>query len=1611
MHRKSSRVAHSRQGITLVFTISVLVLFLLMGTAFVIVANDYFKTAARRSQLNVYKKDSTAWLERAFYDVYRGVNLDDASSPLRGHGILEDLYGYGIKGTLGGESEFLPNSSDALVVVTIDSATLSSVRTNQPISGYLDNPDYVNGILNGRVISFISGKAKGYSTRIISHARDDKSNDLQIVVPRDSFGIVWPAVQSGDDIIINGREYSGYGAGEIADHEFNPDALAEARLVSDEDNGSIDIHASTAARPNCFGQSLQELTADDGYLSSDQSPNEPHDAPDHHNMFLSGKYGDEIIPSFHRDQLYSFQFDRTKKSLDTVTAPQIRRFSFRPVHIANQYGSTAQGPSQFSLRSGRTKSWFGRYNTDGSRESEIGKNDIHGLDVDSDLDGENDAVWIDIGIPTQTDSFGRKYQPLVAYRIIDMDGRLNINAHGSNTDITTRSAARFGMGYGVSEISLASVLGDSYIEILEQRYGKDKQPGNKKNSLTTNYSATQKLFGHPQTNRLTSLRFATACDLFASTSLGAKPGDPEAMPGIVAGDVVVDMTPYISDFSLIGGNGDNHFTPMELESLLRQNDVDAPLLGERLSCLPEDAAAQVTTHSFEIAIPAVPFSIAELLRDKIANTIAEEDDRELIYNIFTSNSFFDDVNEKVYEMKYISKDMLLGGKFDLNRPIGNGVDDDRNGVVDDSDELALELESTRIPTIPETQYGNPRFDLNNDPEINDRSAKPLMAKQLYILALLTCGDSAPANYPSGQLENGITLTPDELYRKSVAQWAANVVDFYDPDSTSTVFEYDVNPFNDPRGIKNLVDGDPTTDEMHERGVVYGAERPEILITETFAHHDRQNEDIDEEQAINGPDGDASGATIADGDTDWDSRRVPQSSFYVELFHPHRQSTTAGNPRQGYQTLPAEFSANEPPIKNPLDSNVHGVDLEIVAPDDTPVWRIAVHRGTHADKPDEHVRTIYFVDPINSKAPDPGHDCFFPEESPPTIEPFSTDRRNFANRQYLVCGTSGNVGNGVQTFGRLKSTKPGDRLTIAELNRTRAIILEPNGITIRDLQGGRVRNVLPRRRCHGNVIDQYRKGHSGRLRSRGLSLSDPDGGYPIPAGEAIGQRDGIALRTPLDTPFDAAPASGNRDKDDMQAIWTNGIKQDDQYQFRVIKLQRLANPKKAFHEFANPYVTVDVASVDLLAFNGLQNNPHNNTDAENDDSIGTRYNLEDAHTVLGSVERGEETADGENAAAARRLLFRALGRVEHKRDEGRSEVDDDHNFSFSFADSRNAANENRFETLGSRNASFDDTNQYSWLNWNNRPYSNHLELANVPALSSEGIVRHFNRSESETATIRASSDADTAFSYFFGNDRFGHLMAFGNVQRECVRQPNRFDMLLEMVEVQNRFLGSETFLRNRDDENNQVFVPASGPLIFNLHPPFHTIPNFRYPGKVNLNTVADESVWEGLVRGFGCLSYEQFNENRNSKTGPTDFGGLYTTAYGAEFVAEESTLRKGAQAGLFRSDGDGKILTDSVDSDLYGAGTDVDATPAFRNELRTRLGVAATTRSNVYAIWITIGYFEVDAYGRFGAEIGELEGEIQRHRAFYIVDRSIPVALEPGKNHNVDDAVLARTIIQ
>ena len=113
---------------------------------------------------------------------------------------------------------------------------------------------------------------------------------------------------------------------------------------------------------------------------------------------------------------------------------------------------------------------------------------------------------------------------------------------------------------------------------------------------------------------------------------------------------------------------------------------------------------------------------------------------------------------------------------------------------------------------------------------------------------------------------------------------------------------------------------------------------------------------------------------------------------------------------------------------------------------------------------------------------------------------------------------------------------------------------------------------------------------------------------------------------------------------------------------------------------------------------------------------------------------------------------------------------------------------------------------------------------------------------------------------------------------------------------------------------------------------------------------------------------------------------------ASLPSRESTDRQ-SRAGGFRDE-----FTSSSD-----AHRNTDLHAYFRYQTRMQLQNLVTVRSNVYAIWVTVGYFD-------SADGDEITPR-KRNRAFYIFDRSIPVAYEQGKDHNVRDAILLQRIIQ
>jgi hypothetical protein len=209
---------------------------------------------------------------------------------------------------------------------------------------------------------------------------------------------------------------------------------------------------------------------------------------------------------------------------------------------------------------------------------------------------------------------------------------------------------------------------------------------------------------------------------------------------------------------------------------------------------------------------------------------------------------------------------------------------------------------------------------------------------------------------------------------------------------------------------------------------------------------------------------------------------------------------------------------------------------------------------------------------------------------------------------------------------------------------------------------------------------------------------------------------------------------------------------------------------------------------------------------------------------------------------------------------------------------------------------------------------------------------------------------------------------------------------------------------------------------------------RTPGLININTIYDESILEALLdaqtsnnftgqyttppgksndvaTAFGQLMFLRTAGNWQSATAPfapswndrpfrseaTGYSTMGDTQHPTSQIGINDTPLRAA---MINSDPapDGGKTNPRVFQQLTGFGASIadedkqgTVHPYLKYQMVTKLFNNVTTRSNVFAVWVTVGFFKVTddttAPPKLGAEIGKAEGRNIRHRMFAIVDRS------------------------
>jgi hypothetical protein len=1168
--------------VLLLVVLSLLILFLMIGTAFIITAKQSqiaAKTATRAAEKAAAQVAKGDLLDEALLQLVRDTN--NPNSAMQTHSLLGDKYGNdGFRATIGtqtttaagapadirwAESSLGNNdniTAGQLVQFELTPPVANDANPNSTPAQDLYGQPYplskVDGAYNGQEVTFLSAgvgaSAKGVTTRIVNSRAYQRPNEStlrwQFTVMTfplaDGSLLLDPTQLAGSRILVNGRPFNGTGVGLNA---FALPATPAANTVYPRLNAAEDIPGVTLANgalppvallPNAAfflnpaninlgqyspgGTDSQQAYFGKSLIANPASPDwtgrggadESYDAVDYQNMALALMPDNPIetvllditatpnslglgpnqmvLPSFHRPALINFwQSQLAAAGNPLVNTPQLlRRVLLRPNWLDHPSFDGSNPEFAAVLQAYNPSQTYNGGSTDTTLQQNLLKRVVYGpWDVDNDNDGVRDSIWIDAGLPLVTNAQGKLVKPLVAMLVVDLDGRVNVNVHGSfdladfaSNDprvnpinavsagapvylangvqafnpTTTRPTTPRGVGWGPADISLVAAIGDGSFKSLftgvgtgpskiPGRFGRDIPPGTPPPTIIPagghiySYDVMPQIdrFGWPQWGRQMArstfamppdvrARYGTALNAFGQVVLDATFDGEATGAGSLCGDSPYEMPLFAEGVDTDNGqySADAPFSFAELEPVLRMYDPDIATLPQRLQQVAGIAPRErnrVTTDNWDLPVAnvAMPPELTQLLSPAMgvnqitsqayqqrpprsAAELLEVRVRQALWpgvtQVAKDHAFPEplagDPNDpstdagKVHRImqQILAPELAAGVRLNINRPLGNGRDDQDangkyNGVVDEPGEEGTGVVGAMAwPTQAPKQsawansnsangitaeqldqlapdFANAAFtplDANNDGQINDDDSllqRQLLARHLYVTAMTMVADpgytglrkaAGGANPPPGA-----NNFDDAALARRVAQWAVNVVDFRDPDNGMTPFVYPLNPFlgwnvgGDPTkpitgnlGNPNYseyggVDGNPNT---ADDTLVWGAERPEMIITQTLAWHDRRSEDTtfaDVYPPTEGPD--KTTKDSSDPDDDFDQVTRPRPAAFITLYNPW-----APEPGASADTHRIIYGGGQ--------AYDMGVDLQRThngLADGSPVWRIAVYK--------------------------------------------------------------------------------------------------------------------------------------------------------------------------------------------------------------------------------------------------------------------------------------------------------------------------------------------------------------------------------------------------------------------------------------------------------------------------------------------------------------------------------------------------------------------------------------------------------------------------------------------------------------------------------------------
>ncbi|HZZ28320.1 MAG TPA: hypothetical protein VFE46_10000 [Pirellulales bacterium] len=989
--------AMHRRGVLLLVVLILLVMFVLMAVTYVLVTTRELSSnkALAIKDASTTADAPQQQLDEAMRQLRSGST--NTRSVIYPHSLLEHMYGpYGITGTVnavdanGNATRTKPSdpSTDEIVEFTATNPlpTDSSFYISaQQLTALQNQSLLTDGYFDGCVITMTSGQASGLSSRIVRYDASNSSNPVfHVLAFKGNNGNVAPA--SKDTFVINGRAFSGTGRGlnpttgvlDAADSNLRPFALLPNPVfyqASGTYSSSTPFGGIGGANTDYEAPDYQHM-----YLS----------------FIVQNTNGlpQTILPSFHRPDLINYwknqanppplrQYMLRPNSIDhpnfTGSNPTFDAVN-GPWDVDNDGDGVADsvwldlGDPVLTTFDGRLYKRLyailcvdldGRLNLNAAGTSEQTAG-THTQQITGPYAGGSGTVTLPRGEgngPADIDLSA------AGFNSADLSNLL----HGGSV-----SGQPYPGRYGVSNESISS----ESVGTAEAGQTGSKNPL----ALVEHFQWTDDLSQPPFS------AFGSPSDLWGRMAVALDfRGQPIYWKPAWTNEAFTNC-PYNINLSIEGSNFDAPFTVHELERVLRPNDIDSVDLPQRLWQLsgtaslasgPSPTAALVREHAITIDSwdPPSPGVIAP---DYLRTTLSTLYGRKFATNIIElltarlkkENPSMTTAQINFNIRRLLSPELIAGLRMNVNRSLGDGRDGDNNGVVDEPTQSEVSTEGKAnawawldpalagyLPAPPTLDLVN-GIDVNGDGVVDQKDqllARQLYARHLYVLARLMIDDNAlnSNDWFSDPRFNPTDQDVQELGIRRIAQWATNVVDFMDPDNIMTPFEYDMFPFsatdrntgqtkdstNPTSGRTWCVDGiiddgtgalSPDDNQLTYtwRRMVWGCERPELLLTETMAFHDRRVKDstFDNNKGTTTQD-------TTNPDPTLDQVRIPQGSAFFELY-------STGNPNQLQQP---SGSPNQPQQSKDLYDNSTGqwmLDLGKMAPADSssaayPVWRLAI----------------------------------------------------------------------------------------------------------------------------------------------------------------------------------------------------------------------------------------------------------------------------------------------------------------------------------------------------------------------------------------------------------------------------------------------------------------------------------------------------------------------------------------------------------------------------------------------------------------------------------------------------------------------------------------------